>query len=236
MFGRAVKNILRQELLSKGHASQKTLTRAILTSQTTFYKHHLADNEKDIIVYSPLPSLTYPECTIDQYVWNDFNKWSSKTALVRLSADPKHFRKNFCFSTNFLTVNLFTQKVDGITERSVTYGQLRDRCRALAIRLQTVFRLNYGETIAVCLPNSIEFPTVCLAGNEAGTIVTTVNPIYTAGKSTDRLTLFPEVCRDFVRKSNISIAIHYQWQGIVQLLFKWYKKKSETIFFVAGVR
>lgn len=74
-------------------------------------------------------------------------------------------------------------QVDGITDRSVTYSQLRDHCRALAIRLQTTFRLSFGDTIAVCLPNSIEFPTICLAGNEAGTIVTTVNPIYTAGES-----------------------------------------------------
>jgi acyl-CoA synthetase (AMP-forming)/AMP-acid ligase II len=52
----------------------------------------------------------------------------------------------------------------------------------LAIRLQSVFQLNRGDTIAVCLPNSIEFPTVTLAGNEAGVVVTTVNPIYTSGE------------------------------------------------------
>lgn len=83
MFGRAIKTVLRRELLVAQQGSQKTLTRTILTSDTSFYKHRLADNDNDIIVYSPLPSLNYPECTIDQYVWNDFNKWSSKTALVR---------------------------------------------------------------------------------------------------------------------------------------------------------
>jgi hypothetical protein len=83
MFGRAVKNIIRQELFGKGQQrSLKIITRAILTSQKSFYKHNLADSENDIIVYSPLPSINYPECTIDQYVWSDFNKWSSKTALV----------------------------------------------------------------------------------------------------------------------------------------------------------
>lgn len=69
-----------------------------------------------------------------------------------------------------------------MTDRSVSYGQLRDQCRALAIRLQSLFQLNFGDTIAVCLPNSMEFPTVTLAGNEAGVLVTTVNPIYTAGE------------------------------------------------------
>lgn len=80
------------------------------------------------------------------------------------------------------TANLFSgSQVDGITDKSVTYGQLRDRCRALAIRMQSIFQLKHRDTIAVCLPNSVEFPIVCLAGNEAGMTVTTVNPIYTAG-------------------------------------------------------
>lgn len=69
-----------------------------------------------------------------------------------------------------------------MSERSITYGQLRDQSRALAVRLQKVFNLKIGDTIAVCLPNSIEFPTIVLAGNEAGVTVTTVNPIYTPRK------------------------------------------------------
>lgn len=89
MFGRAVKTVLRRELLGATKRSEKTLTRTILTSNASFHKALLADNEKDIIVYSPLPSLNYPECTIDQYVWNDINKWSSKTALVRNDLLPK---------------------------------------------------------------------------------------------------------------------------------------------------
>jgi hypothetical protein len=82
MFGRTVRIIIRKELLGPGQVSQKLTKRAILTSSRTFYKHNLADNENDIIVYSPLPSIKYPECTIDQYVFKDVNKWSSKTALV----------------------------------------------------------------------------------------------------------------------------------------------------------
>ncbi|CRK97641.1 CLUMA_CG011026, isoform A [Clunio marinus] len=158
MFRRALKNILRKELLDKCQSDQKIFARTILTSQRTFYKPNLADSENDIFVYSPLPSINYPDISIDQYVWNDFNKWTSKTAVV-----------------------------DGVTERAITYGQLRDRCRALAIRLQSVFHLNHNDTIAVCLPNSIEFPIVALAGLEAGFIVTTVNPIYTADEISRQL-------------------------------------------------
>lgn len=137
-------------LLQSNRSSQKNIVRAILTSKDSFYQQPLASNKEDIVVYSPFPNLDYPDLTIDQFVWSDVDKWLNKTAIV-----------------------------DGISERSITYGQLRDQTRALAIRLQKAFNLKFGDTIAVCLPNSIEFPTIVLAGNEAGVTVTTVNPIYT---------------------------------------------------------
>jgi 4-coumarate--CoA ligase len=73
----------------------------------------------------------------------------------------------------------------------VTYAQLRDQSRALAVRLQNVFNLKYGDTIAVCLPNSIEFPIVCLGGLEASLTITTVNPIYTPRKCPRVTCCFP---------------------------------------------
>lgn len=76
MLRRAVKTFI----LTKNH--QKTITRAILTSNHQFYKQVYAEKDNDTIIYSPLPSIDYPDCTIDQYVWQSVNKWSSKTALV----------------------------------------------------------------------------------------------------------------------------------------------------------
>lgn len=152
MFGRAVENFVRRELLA-GVQTRKLITRAVVTSQSLSNINKSLENESDIVIASKFTSIKYPDFTLDQYVWEDVNHWDHKTALV-----------------------------DGITERFVTYGQLRDYCRALAIRLQTVFHLKHGDTIALCLPNSIEFPIVCLAGSECGLIVTTVNPIYTAGE------------------------------------------------------
>lgn len=73
--------------------------------------------------------------------------------------------------------------MDGITDRSITYDQLRDFSRALAVRLITTLGLQSGDTIAVCMPNSIEFPIVCLGASEVKIIVTTVNPVYTSGES-----------------------------------------------------
>jgi acyl-CoA synthetase (AMP-forming)/AMP-acid ligase II len=58
---------------------------------------------------------------------------------------------------------------------------MRDNSAALAVRLQTKFKLNFKDCIAVCLPNIPEFPIAVLGAIEAGLLVTTVNPIYTAG-------------------------------------------------------
>lgn len=96
-------------------------------------------------------TLQVPHTTLDQYIWENFNQWTNKTAAI-------------C----------------GVTGRSYTYGTLRDHCAALAIRLQQKCKLNFGDTVAICLPNIPEFPVVAFGTIEAGLVVTTVNPIYTA--------------------------------------------------------
>ena len=40
------------------------------------------NNQQDFIVKSPLKSLVYPDCSIDQYVWADTEKWINKVAIV----------------------------------------------------------------------------------------------------------------------------------------------------------
>nr|XP_049462950.1 uncharacterized protein LOC120951659 [Anopheles coluzzii] len=96
-------------------------------------------------------NIPVPHVTLDHYLWDQFSQWANKTAVV-------------C----------------GITGRNYTYGTLRDHCAALAIRLQRKLHLNFGQTLAVCLPNIPEFPLVTFGGIEAGLVVTTINPIYTA--------------------------------------------------------
>lgn len=95
--------------------------------------------------------LQVPHTTLDQYVWDSFTQWANKKAVV-------------C----------------GVTGHSYTYGQLRDCCAALAIRLQQKCKLAFGDTLAVCLPNLPEFPAIACGAIEAGLVVTTINPIYTA--------------------------------------------------------
>lgn len=69
-----------------------------------------------------------------------------------------------------------------MTGRQYTYAQMRDSSAALALRLQTEFNLKQNDVIAICLPNTPEFPIAILGAIEAGLRVTTVNPIYTAGE------------------------------------------------------
>lgn len=73
-------------------------------------------------------------------------------------------------------------QVCGITGRSYTYSRLRDHSAALAIRLQTKLNLHIGEVIGLCLPNIPEYAIATLGAIEAGLVVTTMNPIYTAGE------------------------------------------------------
>lgn len=71
----------------------------------------------------------------------------------------------------------------GETGRQYTYAKLRDHSATLAVRLQQPqFNLQYGDVIAICLPNIPEFAITSLGSIESGLVVTTVNPIYTVGK------------------------------------------------------
>lgn len=73
-------------------------------------------------------------------------------------------------------------QVCGLTGRSYTYSQLRDHSAAFAVRLQQRFNLDAGDTVAICLANCPEYPIAAFGAVEAGLVVTTINPIYTAGK------------------------------------------------------
>lgn len=92
-----------------------------------------------------------PNITIEQFVWFDVGKYTKYTAMV-----------------------------DGVTGREMIYGELRDKCRILAIKLQKKFKS--GDTMAVCLPNCIEYPICVMGPIEAGMIVTIVNPLNTASE------------------------------------------------------
>lgn len=71
-------------------------------------------------------------------------------------------------------------QVCGVTGQKYSYAKLRDHCAALAIRLQQKFQT--GDVAAICLPNVPDFAIALLGIIEAGLVVTTINPMYTAGQ------------------------------------------------------
>lgn len=77
----------------------------------------------------------------------------------------------------------FALQVCVITDRQYTFAQLRDASAAFAVRLQTKFKLAKPDVLAICLPNLPEYPIATLGAIEAGLAVTTINPIYTPGKT-----------------------------------------------------
>lgn len=118
----------------------------------------------------------------DVYVWhwNTENKYIICYRLLTAAREVVIFCSGII---RFILINaLFQFQVCGITGRSYTYSRLRDHSAALAIRLQKKLNLQIGDVIAVCLPNIPEFPIAALGAIEAGLILTTINPIYTAGK------------------------------------------------------
>lgn len=70
----------------------------------------------------------------------------------------------------------------GVTGRKYTYAKLRDHSAAVAIRLQKNFNLKRGDVIGICLPNIPEYGIILPGAIEAGLVVTTINPMYTAGR------------------------------------------------------
>lgn len=80
----------------------------------------------------------------------------------------------------YVLVLQFLLQVCGVTGQQYTYAQLRDHSAALAIRLQR--KIKIGDVAAICLPNIPDFAIALLGVLEAGLIVTTINPIYTAGE------------------------------------------------------
>lgn len=121
------------------------------TANTQLPKYQEFKYESDFVQDSPHKPIVIPNLRLDQYVFKDYKKWQNRPAIT-------------C----------------AITKRRYTYSQLRDSTAALAVHLRTKFGLNPGNTVAICLPNIPEFPIATLGAIEAGFVITTINPIYTA--------------------------------------------------------
>ncbi|XP_034941447.1 4-coumarate--CoA ligase 1-like [Chelonus insularis] len=100
---------------------------------------------------SRLPDIPdYNGMFLHEYIWRDIEKWWDRTALE-------------C----------------AMTGRSYTYEQLKRLSGRLATSLRKS-KLRPGDTIAIILPNVIEYGILLLGASEAGLRVTLVNPLATA--------------------------------------------------------
>ena len=110
-----------------------------------------------MIVHGAWPDVTIPEVPITQYVLRHAERLRDKPAMV-----------------------------DGLSGRTLTYGQLADAIRRVASALaRRGFRK--GDVFAIYSPNLPEYAVVFNAVASLGGINTTVNPLYTVGELANQL-------------------------------------------------
>ena len=83
MFSSKIKIIFRNDLFIKTRHYRKHSVRLFASG---------VKSEDPNVVKAPHPSLSYPQLTIDQYIWKDLEFWKNKTAIVRLRSRPGHFQ------------------------------------------------------------------------------------------------------------------------------------------------
>uniref|UniRef100_V5GTJ7 Luciferin 4-monooxygenase n=1 Tax=Anoplophora glabripennis TaxID=217634 RepID=V5GTJ7_ANOGL len=109
------------------------------------------NNHQDVnIISSPCEDVDIPSITIPELIYSRIEKF-----------------------------NKFTASVCAETHRSYTFEQLRVKARNLSKALRKILKLEKGDTIAILLTNSPEYPLCVLGSLEAGLVVTTINPLYT---------------------------------------------------------
>ncbi|XP_038212488.1 4-coumarate--CoA ligase 1-like [Zerene cesonia] len=116
----------------------------------------------DGIIKSPFKDIQIPNCTVYDYVWQNLERWPERTMSV-------------C----------------AITGRGYTYEQAFKLSNAFAANLRKKLKIRNGDTVAIMLPNVPDYPLVALGILEAGGVITTINPIYTANE-VHRLLLMSE--------------------------------------------
>ncbi|CAH0625642.1 unnamed protein product [Chrysodeixis includens] len=106
---------------------------------------------QDKVIKSPYKSIEIPKYTLYDYVWQNLDKWPERTVSV-------------C----------------AVTGRGYTYEQAFKLSNTFAANLRRKFKVRDGDAVAVMLPNIPDYHVVSLGILEAGGVITTLNPVYTA--------------------------------------------------------
>ncbi|CAB4392602.1 acetyl-CoA synthetase-like protein [Rhizophagus irregularis] len=76
---------------------------------------------------------------------------------------------------------------DGITDKKLTYGELKSNSKKLAAGLIDKAGFKRGDVLAIISPNQVDYAIVSFGTIVAGGIVTFVNPMYTVDELTYQL-------------------------------------------------
>nr|CAI5829799.1 unnamed protein product [Callosobruchus analis] len=111
-----------------------------------------AANEKNILKTGPTEEhLNIPKTTIHEYFYETTEKFHDFTAVE-------------CSETG----------------RKYNYAEVRSKARNLSKYLIKKLKLQKGDVVAILSPNVPEYMITCLGILEAGLVITSMNPIYTA--------------------------------------------------------
>ncbi|KAG6459996.1 probable 4-coumarate--CoA ligase 3 [Manduca sexta] len=107
-------------------------------------------NETNLLtsVFKALPVTNY---TVNDFVWQNLDKWPDKTATV-------------C----------------AVTGHGYTYAQTHKMSVTFAASLRTKLKLKNDDKVAIILPNIPEYPCTILGVLQAGCIASMMNPVYTS--------------------------------------------------------
>ncbi|XP_013145789.1 PREDICTED: 4-coumarate--CoA ligase 1-like [Papilio polytes] len=105
----------------------------------------------DNIVKSPFKDIVIPNISVGEHLVQNLEKWATKTAAV-------------C----------------GITGRQYTYEQVYTHSQRLGANLRKKLKIQKGDTIGVILPNMPEYLATLIGSLNAGGVISTMNPNYTA--------------------------------------------------------
>ena len=105
-----------------------------------------------MIYRSPFPDIEIPVRPLHEHVFEHADRWPDKPALI-----------------------------DGPTDRTLTYAQLRGAVRAVAAGL-AARGFARGDVLAIYSPNLPEYAAAFFGVSTAGGVVTTMNPLYTAAE------------------------------------------------------
>jgi long-chain acyl-CoA synthetase len=82
-------------------------------------------------------------------------------------------------SSTYANEIAFTQCMPNGMNGSLTFKQVNDLSDDLAVYLREVLGLNFGDRVAVQMPNCLSYPIVAFGVLKAGCILVNTNPLYT---------------------------------------------------------